>query len=344
MRGVVLTWMFGGLLAGGQVAPVEEGGPPDFFADRSTLHFIVSTDLTVLLADRALDSPERPATLGYRDANGAPIWIPINVKTRGKFRLLEDVCDFPPIRLDFPAKQLAGTVFEGQNKLKLVTHCQTADSTYEQYIIQEYLAYRVYELLTPRSFRTRLAKVTYGDASMTHDPITGYAFIIENEREMATRNGTEIVKLDGFHALLADELEMGIHDVFQFMIGNTDWSTILSQNVKFLKDPAGNVTVVPFDFDWSGVVAAPYAKPAPDVPTADVRERFYMGVCRWNDHLTAVFERFVRLKEPVYDLYRNEKALTPEHRESTLRYYDEFYAVITNESQAQQQIREACRL
>ncbi len=343
MRGAVMTLMLGGMLAGGPVAPVGEG-VPDFFADRSTLQFILSTDLTVLLADRALNSPERPATLGYRDANGAPVWLPLKIKTRGKFRLVESVCDFPPIRLDFPAKQLTGTVFAGQNKLKLVTHCRTADPAYEQYVIQEYLSYRVYELLTPRSFRTRLAKVTYGDASVTHDPITGYAFVIEDEREMAGRTGAEIVELDGFHALLADEFEMGVHDVFQFMIGNTDWSTILSQNVKFLQDPAGNVTVVPFDFDWSGVVAAPYATPAPDIPITNVRERFYMGVCRWNDHLTAVFEHFVQLKGAIYDLYRNEEALTPEHRERTLRYYDEFYAIITDKTLAQNQIRDACRL
>jgi hypothetical protein len=257
---------------------------------------------------------------------------------------VEDVCDFPPIRLNFRARDVPWTLFEGQDKLKLVTHCRTPEPDYQHHVILEYLTYRLYELFTPKSFRTRLAQVTYVDASETHAPITRYAFLIEDVDEMATRNDTRVVDIDGFHQLLADEIEIGVHDVFQYMIGNTDWSTLMSQNVEFIQDRDGNVTVVPFDFDWAGIVSSPYAKPAPDVPIQDVRERFYMGGCRPTDHLTPVFQHFIELKDEIYDLVRNESRLAPERREQLLAYFDDFYATISDDRLAEERIRQACRM
>ena len=102
MRGDVLTVLFG--TTAGWLAPVlaVHPNPSDFFADRTVLEFIVSTDLSILLADRDLDSPERPGQIGFRDTAGTRMWLPVKVKTRGKFRLVGSVCDFPPIRLNFP--------------------------------------------------------------------------------------------------------------------------------------------------------------------------------------------------------------------------------------------------
>jgi hypothetical protein len=344
MRGLISLMILSSALLGGLVtASRAQTAPPDFFADHGDLEFIVYTDLSVLLADTSLDSPDRLGEVGYVGPDGEPVWLPIKVRTRGLYRLIHGVCEFPPLRLDFRARHLRGTVFDGQNTIKLVTHCQS-DPEYQQYVILEYLAYRLYEILTPRSFRARLAKVTYGDVSETYEPITRYAFLIEDVDDVAIRNGMVEVDFDGFHALLADEFEMGVQDVFQYMIGNTDWSTLLNHNVKFIQDAEGNTTVVPFDFDWSGVVAPPYAYPAPDVPIANVRERYYMGVCRLTDHLTAVFEYFVEKKDEIYKLYRNEAALGQEQQEQVLAYFDEFYEIITDESLAQRQIRDACKM
>jgi len=320
-----------------------QGAWPDFFADHSELEFIILADLSVLFADRDLDSPERPAEVGYWGPGNTPVWLPVEVKTRGVFRLMEDACDIPPLRLDFRARHLRGTVFDGQNTLKLVTHCQH-NPEYEQYVVLEYLAYRLYELLTPKSMRARLAKVTYVDASESMERITGYAFLTEDIDDVAIRNNMREVDLTGFHPLLADEFEMGVHDVFQFLIGNTDWSTFLNQNVKFLQDAEGNTSVVPFDFDWAGVVSPPYVYPAPDIPIENVRERYYMGVCRDNDHLTPVFEHFLAEKDEIYDLYRSEAALSEEHRERVLAYFDEFYEIITDEELAKERIRTACKV
>jgi hypothetical protein len=320
-----------------------QGAQPDFFADHSDLEFIVYSNLSVLLADLSLDSPDRQGEVGYMGPGDTPVWLPVKVKTRGNYRLVQGVCEFPPLRLDFRARHLRGTIFDGQNKLKMVTHCQP-DPEYQQFVVQEYLAYRLYEILTPKSIRARLAKVTYVDASETYERITRYAFLIEDFDDVAIRLGMLEVEYKGFHALLADEFEMGVLDVFQFMIGNTDWSTILNQNVRFLLDAEGNTTVVPFDFDWAGVVNSPYVYPAPDIPIENVRERYYMGVCRDTDHLTPVFEYFVAKKDEIYALYRNERALAQEQRERVLAYFDEFYEIITNEDLAHRHIRGRCKV
>jgi len=343
MRDLILRMIaVAAVLAAFPATTLTQDSQPDFFADRSLLEFIIHTDLSVLLADRSLDSPERPAEVGYVGTNDTPVWLPVEVKTRGNYRLVEDICEFPPLRLDFQARRLWGTIFAGQNTLKLVTHCNFNDE-YQQYVILEYLAYRLYELLTPKSFRTRLVKVSYADASGTYDPITAYGFLIEDVDDVAYRNRAVEVEFDEFPALLADEFEMGVLDVFQFMIGNIDWSPFLSQNVKFIQDVEGNTTVIPFDFDWSGVVAPPYAHPTPDVPIDDVRERYYLGACRLTDHLTAVFEYFVEKKDEIYELYRNEQSLSQEKRAEVLAYFDDFYEIITDERLAQEQIRDRCK-
>lgn len=102
--------------------------------------------------------------------------------------------------------------------------------------------------------------------------------------------------------------------------------------------------MVPFDFDWAGVVSPPYVYPAPDIPIENVRERYYMGVCRDNDRLTPVFEHFLAKKDEIYGLYRNEPALTEEQRERVLAYFDEFYEIITDEELAKRHIRDACKM
>jgi len=148
--------------------------PPDFFADHDDLEFIVYSDLGVLLADTSLESPDRPGEVGYVAPDGTPVWLPVKIETRGLYRLIQGVCEFPPLRLDFRARYLRGTLFDGQNTIKMVTHCQS-DLEFQKHVILEYLSYRVYELLTPKSIRARLVKVTYGDVSETYEPITRYA-------------------------------------------------------------------------------------------------------------------------------------------------------------------------
>ena len=107
-----------------------------------------------LRGDRTQDSEYREAMLKATDDEGMAREVDIRVRTRGNFRL--ENCQFPPLRVNFPASRVGGTVFDGQNGIKLVSHCRDrADD--EQNVIEEYLVYRSYNLLTDESFRVRLA-------------------------------------------------------------------------------------------------------------------------------------------------------------------------------------------
>ena len=64
----------------------------------------------------------------------------------------------PPLFVSFGDETARGTLFEGQTMLPLTTHCRDS-SSYEQYVLKEYLAYRIYNLLTDKSLRVRLARV-----------------------------------------------------------------------------------------------------------------------------------------------------------------------------------------
>ena len=59
-----------------------------------------------------------------------------------------------------PTPPPPASLFAGQKQLKLVTHCKRSRA-FQQYVLLEYSAYRMYNLLTPQSFRARLANIDY---------------------------------------------------------------------------------------------------------------------------------------------------------------------------------------
>jgi len=187
-----------------------------------------------------------------------------------------------------------------------------------------------------------LARVTYADSAGKETAVTRYGFLIEDDRELAERNRAKVVATKG---LLQDEIDstnMAMVAVFQYMIANTDWSVWGLHNIKLLADSIGVVYAVPWDFDWSGVIAPPYAKPDARLPIQSVRQRLFRGSCRTADELAAVFAPFQAKKDSIYSLYQNEPALTPKSREQTLRYYDEFYKTISDPRAVKREFLQVC--
>ena len=89
------------------------------------------------------------------------------------------------MRVDVSRTCVGGTVFDGQNGIKLVSHCRDRDDD-EQDVLKEY---RTFNLLTDESFRVRLARITYVDGEDDDDPVVRYAFFIEEAEAMAERLG-----------------------------------------------------------------------------------------------------------------------------------------------------------
>lgn len=314
------------------------------FESDSLLDLTLKVNLAELLKDRGEERPEHPGTITYFAADSTPVALDVKVRTRGNFRLKPGNCDFPPLRLNFKKKQVENTLFANQDKLKLVTHCRNR-KPYEQYLLQEYLAYRIYNLLTDKSLRVRLARITYQDSLEKREAITAFAFLIEDEDALAQRHEAIVMEGGRIHSNLMEAEHMALLSVFQYLIGNTDWSVGALHNIVVMQPVKGDVPpfAVPYDFDYSGVVNARYAVPPPELGLRSVRERRYRGFCRSAEELAPIFARFNQRREAIYALYRNHPFLEQKQIESTLAYFDEFYETINNPQKVKWEFLESCR-
>jgi hypothetical protein len=320
----------------GTEGPVEE-----LFTTETPLVFVLEADFHELREDRSQESEERPARIILAGLDGDPLELPLQVRTRGNFRLREGVCPFPMLRLNFPTSQVEGTVFEGQDKVKLVTHCWSREA-YEQNMLEEYLAYRIYGLLTDVSFRVQLASITYLDSSGEDRPFTRMAFLLEDEDVMAARLGGEMIEGRVTREDYDPELA-GLISIFQYMIGNTDWSLPGTHNMKLVRR-GDEFLPIPYDLDFSGLVEAPYALPHPTVADQidSVKDRLYRGFCSDRIDFQGLFARFNEQREAIGAVIQAVPGLDGGNRSSALAYIEGFYDVISDPQQARERIIDAC--
>lgn len=284
--------------------------------------------LRELLNDRNSPVPRNfPLILSYNNEDSAEAAMPVEVRTRGHFRRMKENCTYPPLLIRFPeAGAHLTTIFKDQEKLKLVMPCAG-----DEYIIREWLVYKIYNLITPRSLKARLVRIQLEEEGNKKSMNPVYAMLLEEEDQMAKRNNASGVetKIRPQQTERSSFLTMA---VFQYLVGNTDWSVEFLQNIKLIAaEPAGPPLAVAYDFDHAGIVNAPYAHPAEELQMSSVRERRYRGYCISDLSLfNPVLEEFIRLKSDIYKLYTDCKLLDEKYSKSTLRYLDEFYATISN--------------
>jgi hypothetical protein len=314
--------------------------PAELFKSEEILDLKLSGDTKTLFNNRTENGTYHSMTISYTDEQGQEVAIPLKVKTRGHFRLMSGNCFYPPLRLNFARKKTPeGSLFAGQDKLKLVTPCRG-----EEFVVQEYLVYKLYNLITEKSFKARLVRVVYEDTKRTKltDPL--YGIILEDQDQMAARNNTNIVKVNGIRPnKTAPEYFLPVA-VFEYMIGNTDWSTQYRHNIKILRDDSNAMLIpVPYDFDHAGIVQTPYAKPSPALKLSSVRQRRYRGYCVED---MSVFEpviaRFNELKEAFYKVYSDCPMLKERYVRQTLRYLDDFYETINDPKEMEKAFSYPC--
>ena len=289
-----------------------------------------------------------PAVLSYVDAQGLSHRIDATVETRGITRL--SLCRFPPLRLRFARTALTGTEFEGQNSLKLVTHCSPGQ-VWEQYYLQEMLAYRIYNLVTDDSFRVRPLDITYQDVSSGKSNGPRFAFLIEDVDDMARRNGRKESPQATFAPREFDAVALSRLMLFQYLIGNTDWEVLSGpqkdkccHNVRVTNAAAADGKIpVPYDFDSSGMVDAEYAGPHESLPIRKVTERLFRGFCRHNEALETVRREFLGHRQAIFGLLENESRLSQQRRRTVTRYFETFYATLESESRFARDISGKCR-
>jgi hypothetical protein len=281
-----------------------------------------------------------PATLIVTRQDGASDSIPIKIRTRGHNRRLPETCTFAPLRLEFAASPI-GTVFEGQRVLKLATHCREVDE-YEQYVLREYIVYRMFNVLTPRSFRARIARASYVDTS-TKETVVRAAFFLEDDDDVARRLEGRVADLQRVTFQDVDADAIMLLTLFEYMIGNTDVSMYVLHNIRLVRARTGVLYPIPYDFDSSGLVDAEYAVPDEKFDLPSVRERFYLGPCRTAEDLQPFFAQMRAARPDVMALYGSMPGLDPRYRNKAGAYLDQFYRTIDRPGDVKRAFIEGCK-
>lgn len=313
------------------------------FSSDSMLIIKVEGDLHACINDRGDEREYHPITVTHYEGEDSVV-LPMKAKVRGNFRRKKSTCQFPPLRFKMEDSVVLGTVFEGQSKIKLVTHCRGKNQAFEQKLFQEYLAYRTYNLLTDQSFRVRLIEITYVNTGRKPYVQVHHGFLIEDDDDMAARLGGTKMETSNVHPMSADGVSANRLALFEYMIGNTDWSIPAAHNMELIMmEPGTAPIVVPYDFDWSGIVGAPYAEPNPLLGISSVKERVYRGFCRPESTWEPVWETFERNKDAVIQLYLDFPYLTKQEKNASIKYIEGFYNIIEDPRKRALNIEDQCR-
>jgi hypothetical protein len=284
-----------------------------------TLRFDISYYMRKKPEEEYLD-----AILTYHTSNSDSINKQIKVRSRGILR--HSWCDFPPLSLNFKMKDSVGQEFSGINKLKMVTHCK---SGYQDYILKEYLIYKLYNVLTDYSFRVRLLRINYINTAKESKPIQEFGFFIEPVALFEKRtNSIELKSIKPNQKMVKPEM-MDRMAIFNYMIGNPDWSVPIMHNVVLFSQPRSErpdlAGILPYDFDYSGLINTSYAAPFPGLGITSVRDRIYLGVCREPDVFVDDLREFSDKKEELYKVINDFPYLKEKSKKAIIKYLDGFF-------------------
>ena len=316
-------------------------GAATLFAADDVLDVTLAGPLATLVA-----APEKEQELPFvLTADG--VEHAIEVRTRGNSRL--QVCEFPPLRLDFRRNATAGTIFDGQNKLKLVTHCRNYDRG-EQDMLEEFLTYRLFNVLTDASFRVRLLRIRYidTDGGLDEHASHRYGFLIEPEDQLAARLGGTPAGITGVPKRRHDQRQASLLYLFQYMVGNTDWGFVKADyddecchNVA-LVEIDDVVHTIPYDFDLAGLVNSRYARPDPLLRIKTVRQRLYRGLCTEPAEVRNSVRTFSAHREVLLAMPGSISGLEQKNIEKAERYLLDFFKLADDPERLLRRFERSC--
>ena len=322
-------WLGAATIALAAPAFAQTGAPPTpLFASDAPINITIRGPMSAIATKRA--DGARPATLTVKETGAA---FPVMLSARGITRKMSNICSFPPLRVDFVQQPPAGSLFAGQNRMKLVTHCK-GSADFQQKVLLEYAAYRIYNALTPISYRARLANIDYIDDSGR--PYTSrVGFFIEDIDDVARRNGLAKAHTPAMIPLAQVEPSAGARfAVFNYMIGNLDWSMRAGppeegccHNGRLLMAPnaPGRYIPVPYDFDFSGLVDAPYATPPEGIKVGNVKQRLYRGYCAHNQYSSALAAQMSARRAELIGLVTSVPGMDGKTQSKAANYLEGFF-------------------
>jgi hypothetical protein len=303
-----------------------------FFVDENIIALTLTTDFRKLQVEKKEDAYQE-ALVSFHLSDSSVIDENISVAARGHFR--REQCFVPPLSLNF--RSHSATRLSSLGKLKLVMGCGSNNED-EQLLLKEYLVYKIYNLIDEKSFRVRLLKVSYVDSKHKLKPYSQYAFLLEDDDDMARRNNCKTKPKAQYNSESTNRSQMTKVAVFQYMISNGDWSVPNNHNTKLIYEKGNEAPlpfVVPYDFDHSGFVNAGYALPNELLGTETVKERVYRGFPRTMDELQSTFDIYRNQKENIVKLITNFTMLKEKSRKELVSYLEEFYKTINDKRQVE---------
>jgi hypothetical protein len=314
----------------------------DFFSGEDMLRVSIVSDFKNLIKDKFEDEYQ-PATFKLMVSDTVVATRQIEVKPRGNMR--RKTCYFPPLKLNFPKEEAFLNQIHEFDKMKMVMDCKRGDM-FDQWLLGEYYAYKVFNTITDYSFRVRLVELTMIDVNDKMKSLTGYAFMIESIEQLAERHNAIPIA----HGVVKDQLtdlpQLANTYLFQYLLGNTDWSIPGRHNMTMIKSkdvalPAPYV--IPYDFDYAGIINTSYAVPDSSLELKTVRERLYRGVCIDESQVKEAAERYKKAKEAIYNVYNSSPYLDQATRKNIISYLDDFFQTIEDEKRMKRQILDVCR-
>jgi hypothetical protein len=279
--------------------------------------------------------------LGYKNSSGNWDSIPVGLRARGHFRRAN--CALPPIRIKIKKSDGENSPFSGNKDLKLVVPCQGGKG-YNELVMREYICYQLYKKIAYHNFNARLTEFTLTDQSKKNSKamqLTG--IFLEDDDLVAKRSGATIFK-EPLHPLQFHDTLMVKIDFFQYMISNSDWSSAFQHNIIVLKTEDKTYLPVPYDFDMSGFVNAPYGVVSEQLNTTSVRDRVYRGFCQKPELLNSVRISYLKSESQimgVLDDYQEE--LGQKEITDLKKFLGEFFSILKDEKSYVTNIVSQCR-
>ena len=319
-----------------EARPLFQGADP--------VEFTLTANFSVINKDRNPESTTRyPGVITVTGTDGAPRNVPVKLSARGHFRRMARNCSLVPLRVEFPKDgSTGGTVFDGQTTLKLGTGCDSSKE-YEQITLREYLQYPMFNLVTPLSFRARLARATYADEKSKKKSAARYALFIEHENDVARRAEGRVVELPRVVFKDLEDEPLTRMMLFEYMIGNTDVSIWALHNVRLIQKPNRTLIGVPYDFDLSGFVNAPYATADRRLGLRSVVDRMYRGPCRTTEEFDKAAAPFRAKRTDMLALVDSMRDLQPGIRGEMKDYVEGFFRTIDKPASIKKQFVDGCK-
>lgn len=320
------------------------GAEGSLFTDDEIFDLTINAPFSRLMRQTG-DDPDVSGTLELSDGTS----VLMSCNKYGISRLRE--CDLASLQITVDVNEADGTPFEGRKILRLVTPCRLRGEN-DKYTMLEYLVYKGYAVIADPALRVRLVNVNFRSSEKSPRGQNGYAFFIEDIGQSAARHGQVWLDVQSQRTGDLDPAQLTLMTLFQYMVGNTDWSAVKGRSddrcchnvAVFGQEGVDLNTVVPFDFDQTGLVNPPYAAP-PDLSLGirRVTQRKYRGLCEHNDEIAGAIAVFNEKRSQIEALFSREDLPYSKDREQALKYINGFYETINDPGKLKKKIVGACR-